>query len=115
MSENLWPCKPPGEAAAELFHSCLWEMKEPTDAADKAAYYLFRELIQRLGEDHPRARELIKQIAANPDAPGAGELQTELQLGINRLGLRRAKRIFKRFGEPLTQTRLNEIEDCSLI
>jgi hypothetical protein len=115
MSENLFPCRDPAEIAAELFRSCLWEMKEAPDAADKAVYYLFQELITQLGEDHPRHRELIKQIAANPNVPEAGELQTELQLGINRLGSLRAKRIFRHFGKLPSTTDLNDRRNYALL
>jgi hypothetical protein len=115
MSKPFWRRMPPKEAAAELFRSCLWQMKEPTDAANKAAYYLFSELMRQLGEDHPRHRELMKQITANPDAPNVGALQTELQLGIIKLGSRRAKHIFQRFGSPLSKRRLQEIASMGII
>jgi hypothetical protein len=106
----------PKALAAELFRVCTWGMGGNTDhAAHKAAFYLFSELIRRLGEDHPAHRELIKRIATNPDAPEVGALQTELQLGITRLGGQRAKRIFQHFGKPLTKTRLNEIKNFGLL
>jgi hypothetical protein len=49
MSENLFSRRYPGEIAAELFCSCLWEDIIPSGAAHKAAYYLFQELVEQIG------------------------------------------------------------------
>jgi hypothetical protein len=101
--------------AAELFRSCSLEMAGNTgEAAHKAAYYLFSEMIQRLGEDHPRVRELTAEIAAKPEAERF-EAELQMQSGIIDLGLRRAKRIFRHFGRPITKTRLIEINNHGLL
>jgi hypothetical protein len=55
MSENLFTRRPPSELATELFRSCAWEEAgDPGGAAHKAAYYLFQELIERLGAGHAK-------------------------------------------------------------
>jgi len=50
MSENLWPSGNPKENAAQLYRSCAWEVAgDPGEGAYKAAYWLFSELIERIG------------------------------------------------------------------
>ncbi len=54
MNEKLFPRRDPAEIAAELFRSCAWEEAgDPFSAAHKAAYYLFQEMIERIGAAHP--------------------------------------------------------------
>jgi hypothetical protein len=116
MNKPLWPCMQPKEAAAELLRSCAWEMGGNTgEAAHKAAYYLFQELIAQLGADHPRARELAAQIASDPTSPEAGKLQTTMVLANSDLGRRRAARIFQHFGRPVTKTRRIEMANHGLL
>jgi hypothetical protein len=65
MSENLFPRRLPAEIAAELFRSCEWEEAgEPFGAAHKSSYYLFQELIERLGLD--RAKYIFRQFGKLP-------------------------------------------------
>jgi hypothetical protein len=55
MSEKLFPRRSPAEIAAELCRSCAWEEAgDPFGTAHKAAYYLFQELIERIGVDAAR-------------------------------------------------------------
>jgi hypothetical protein len=97
------PWRNPAEIAAELFNSCSFQIQgDPIGAADRAAYYLFQELIVRLGVDQKRHRELVDNIT-NDD-------RSELDLGINR-----ARRALQRYARPLSRRRLNRLKDVSLL
>src|SRR5260221_2899249 len=116
MTENLWPRRYPAEIAAELFRSCQWE--EAGDlhgSAHKAAYYLFQELIERMGAAHPRYRGLSEQVAANPGAADAEEMRREMQTIVTRVGVSRAKYIFRHFGKLPSTTDLNNRTNYALL
>jgi hypothetical protein len=116
MSESLFPRRYPAEIAAELFRSCQWEEAgDPFGSAHKAAYCLFQELIQRMGAEHPRARELHEQIAAAPDAPGVEALRREMQTIVARVGVGRAKYIFQHFAKPPSTTDLNDRKNYAVL
>jgi hypothetical protein len=100
------------KAAMELFRSCCSEtLGDLDEAAAKAAYYLFQELVQQLGKNHPRHRELTERIAANPNGPETVALESELVS----LGMSRARRIFAKWATDPSDSRLNEIERMGLI
>jgi hypothetical protein len=65
MSDHPFPYTPPAEAAAELFQSCAWEEAgDAAGAAHKASYYLFGELIERVGI--ARAKYLFRHFGKLP-------------------------------------------------
>jgi hypothetical protein len=56
--------KYPGEAAADLVASCLYEELFPTGAAEKAAYYLFDNIREQLGVEE--ARRIFLKFGKDP-------------------------------------------------
>jgi hypothetical protein len=116
MSEKLAPWRNPAVIAAELFRSCQFEMSgDNDDAAIKASYYLFQELIQQLGKDQPRYRELTEQIAVDPEAPDAIALEWEMISGVNRVGRQRARYAFWQSCKPMTKTDVNNRENYAVL
>src|SRR5258708_39636135 len=100
MNENLFPRRDPAEIAAELFRSCAWEEAgDPFSAAHKAAYYLFQEMIERIGAAHPisttdrqpcqrwrACRPSSKALAITPCADTGATRQTKCPANAVSLG-----------------------------
>jgi hypothetical protein len=111
MSKKLLPRRDSAEIASELFRSCQWEVAgDVARAAHKAAYYIFHELIKRLGVDHKRRQELVDYIATSTEADKIQMARRELEFGVNR-----AKYIFGHFGKLPLKTEINERKNNAVL
>jgi hypothetical protein len=111
MSKKLLPRRDPAEIASELFRSCQWEEAgDVARAAHKAAYYIFHELIERLGVDHKRRQELVDYIATSTDVDKIQMARREVEFGANR-----AKYIFRHFGKLPLKTEINERKNNAVL